>query len=181
MDANKLVNRITRNGLLLAILCVMGMFSVPLGDYIKISFQLLVVFVIAFLTDGPFDGLIITGCYLLLGLVAPIYAGFSSGLSPTFGYVISFVVVSPILYYLNKIPKIPVIPRMALACLVGLIVVYAIGSIFMMLYLSWDLPATLLTSVVQSRCRQAAHHSPLSCRHTKTRREVRHEGGGDFR
>ena len=83
-----------------------------------------------------------------MGLFLPIYAGFSAGVTPTFGYVISFVVISPIIYFMNKIPKLNKVVRMSLACLTGLLVAYVIGTIFMMLYLSMDLTKTLLISVV---------------------------------
>ena len=143
-----LIQRITRNAFLLALLCVVGMFSIPLGDNIKVSLQLWVVFLICFLADGFLDCIIITGCYLLLGLFLPIYAGFSFGISPTFGFVISFVVASPLIHLLNRHLPLPKIAKMAIACLLGLVVVYAIGSLFMCLYLEWSYLSTLLVAVV---------------------------------
>ena len=62
--------------------------------------------------------------------------------------MISFVVISPIIYFINKTPKIHPIVRMSIACLIGLVVCYLIGTIFMMLYLNWDIGQTLLVSVV---------------------------------
>ena len=133
---------------MLALLCVVGMFSIPLGENIKVSLQLLMVFIICLISDGFVDAIIVTGCYLGLGMFMPIYAGFRSGISATFGYVIAFVVASPAIYFMNKIPKIPSPIRMALACVVGTLIVYAIGSLWMMFYLNWDLPTTLMVSVV---------------------------------
>nr|MCR5491168.1 biotin transporter BioY [Bacilli bacterium] len=132
----------------LALLCVVGMFSIPLGENIKVSLQLLMVMIICLISDSVFDCLIITGCYLGLGMFLPIYAGFRSGVSATFGYVIAFVAASPVYYFLNKLPKIPAIARMIIACIAGTLVVYAIGTLWMMFYLNWDLATTLLTSVV---------------------------------
>ncbi|MCR5078799.1 MAG: biotin transporter BioY [Bacilli bacterium] len=146
-DSSKVVKRIAKDGILLALLCVMGMFSIPFGENIKVSLQLYMVMVICLLADSVFDCLIITGSYLALGMFLPIYAGFASGISPTFGFVIGFVLASPVFYFLNKI-KLPAVFRMALACLGGLIVVYAAGSVFMMLYLGWDIGKTLMVSVV---------------------------------
>ena len=37
---------------------------------------------------------------------------------------------------------------MFIACFVGLLICYAIGSVFMMLYLKWDFVPTLTVSVV---------------------------------
>nr|MCR5491374.1 hypothetical protein [Bacilli bacterium] len=60
---SSIVRRITKNGLLLALLCVVGMFSIPLGENIKVSLQLLMVMIICLISDSVFDCLIITGCY----------------------------------------------------------------------------------------------------------------------
>lgn len=141
------VRRITKDAVLLALICVVGMFSIPLGENIKVSLQLLVVFIICLTADSFIDCLFITSLYLLMGLFLPIYAGFSSGITPTFGYVISFVVISPAIYFLNKIKLHPIL-RMSIACVGGLILCYTIGTIFMMFYLQWDLGKTLLVSVV---------------------------------
>ncbi len=148
MNRNHLVKRICKNGVLLALMCIVGMFSIPLGANIKVALQLLMVFLICLISESFVDCLIITSLYLLLGLVLPFYAGFTVGISPTFGFVISFVVISPVIYFLNKIPKIYPPLRMFIACLVGLLICYTIGSIFMMLYLKWDFIPTLAVSVV---------------------------------
>lgn len=142
------VKRICKNAVLLALLCIVGMFSIPLGANIKVSLQLVMVFLICLISESVIDCLIITSLYLVLGLFLPIYAGFNAGISPTFGYVISFVVISPVVYFMNKIPKIYPVLRISLACLAGLIICYFIGTIFMMLYLSWELKTTLIVSVV---------------------------------
>ena len=53
------IKRMTRNAVYLAILCVIGMFSLPLGDNIKVSLQLLVVFIIGLSVESFVDSLII--------------------------------------------------------------------------------------------------------------------------
>ena len=142
------VKRMTLDAIMLALMCIIGMFSIPLGANIKVSLQLLMVFIICFTLPSVIDCIFIMALYLLLGLFMPIYAGFNAGISPTFGYVISFVVISPVIYFINKIPKMPSILRMIIACLIGLIICYFIGTLFMMLYLKWDIQTTLLVSVV---------------------------------
>lgn len=142
------VRQITRDAIYLAILCVIGMLAIPLGDNIKVSLQLLIVFIICLTVDTVWDSLIITSLYLGLGLFLPIYAGFLCGVTPTFGYVISFVVASPLIFFINKIKNIHPILRMTLACVAGLLLCYVIGTLFMMLYLEMDLGKTLLISVV---------------------------------
>ena len=148
MKNTNTIKRITKNAIMLAMLCVIGMFSIPLGDNIKVSLQLLMVFIICLTITTFYDGIIITGLYLLLGLVAPIYAGFSVGVTPTFGFVISFVVITPIIYFLNKLPIKNQFLRMSIACVVSLIICYFIGALFLALYLHLDIQKALLIAVV---------------------------------
>ena len=148
MKNTNTIKRITKNAITLAMLCVIGMFSLPLGDNIKVSLQLLMVFIIGLTVATFYDGMIITGLYLLLGLVAPIYAGFSVGVTPTFGFVISFVVITPIIYFLNKLPIKNDFLRMSIACIVALIICYLIGALFLALYLHLDIQKALLIAVV---------------------------------
>ena len=148
MEKTNTIKRITKNAIMLAMLCIIGMFSIPLGDNIKVSLQLLMVFIIGLTVDAFYDGIIITGLYLLLGLVAPIYAGFHVGITPTFGFVISFVVIAPLLYFLNKLPIKNQFVRMSIACVIALVVCYAIGSLFLALYLNLNIQKALLIAVV---------------------------------
>ena len=148
MNKANTIRRITKNAIMLAMLCIIGMFSIPLGDNIKVSLQLLMVFIIGLTVDAFYDGIIITGLYLLLGLVAPIYAGFHVGITPTFGFVISFVVIAPLLYFLNKLPIKNQFVRMSIACVIALVVCYAIGSLFLALYLNLNIQKALLIAVV---------------------------------
>ena len=148
MNKANTIRRITKNAIMLAMLCIIGMFSIPLGDNIKVSLQLLMVFIIGLTVDAFYDGIIITGLYLLLGLVAPIYAGFHVGITPTFGFVVSFVVIAPLLYFLNKLPIKNQFVRMSIACVIALVVCYAIGSLFLALYLNLNIQKALLIAVV---------------------------------
>jgi len=148
MNRSIAIKRITRNALMLALLCVIGMFAIPLGDNIKVSLQLLLVFIIGLTAYSVIDALIITSLYLVIGLFLPIYAGFSAGVTPTFGYVISFVIIVIPLYFLNKIKIKNQFIRMGIACVVSLIICYAIGTIFLSLYLNLDIKSALLISVV---------------------------------
>ena len=148
MDRSAYIKRITRNAIMLALICAVGMFAIPLGDNIKVSLQLLMVFIIGLTAYSFIDTLIVTSLYLAIGLFMPIYAGFNAGISPTFGFVISFVVISLPLYFLNKLKIKNQFIRMGLACLVSLIICYVIGSVFMMFYLNISIEKALLISVV---------------------------------
>ena len=145
---NDIVKRITRNAIYLAILCTVGMFALPLGDNIKISLQLLVVLIIGLTATSFVDALIVTSLYLLLGLFMPIYAGFSAGISPTFGFVISFVIITIPLYFLNKLKIKNQFIRMGIACFVALLICYTIGTAFLAFYLQLDIKKALLIGVV---------------------------------
>lgn len=142
------IQRITKDGILLALLCVTGMLSIPLGENIKVSLQLLTLFIIFGISDSLIDKIIIPSLYLLIGLLLPIYAGLISGVSPTFGFVIGFVVCAVPFHFIYKYLKIHELIKYVIACLVSLIVVYIIGTLFMMVYLNMNLPQTLLIAVV---------------------------------
>jgi len=148
MDKRKQIIRISRNAVMLALLCVIGMFSVPLGDNIKVSLQLLMVFIIGLTSASFIDAVIVTGLYLLIGLLIPVYAGFTAGITPTFGFVISFVVLVIPLYFSNKLPIKNQFIRMGIACLVALVICYAIGTTFLALYLKLNIQKALLIAVV---------------------------------
>lgn len=143
-----LVRRITKNAIMLALLCTIGMFALPLGDNIKVSLQLLVVFIIGLTATSVFDAIIVTGLYLVLGLFMPIYAGFSANISPTFGFVISFVVIVIPLYFLNKLKIKNQFIRMGIACFAALLLCYIIGTVFLALYLKLGIEKALLVAVV---------------------------------
>ena len=140
--------RITKNAIMLAILCVVGMIALPLGDNIKVSLQLLIVLIIGLTAASFIDAVIVTSLYLALGLFMPIYAGFKSGISPTFGFVISFVVIVIPLYFLNKLKIKNQFIRMGLACAVALIICYIIGTLFLKFYLEISIEKALLIGVV---------------------------------
>ena len=148
MKKKERIQRMARSAVMLAILCVVGMFSLPLGDNIKISLQLLIVFIIGLTSVSFLDTLIITSLYLIIGMFLPVFAGFSANISPTFGFVISFIVISFPLHFLNKLKiKNPFI-RMSIACAVSLIIVYIIGTLFLAFYLKLNIEKALLVAVV---------------------------------
>ena len=148
MDQSKIIRRITKNAIYLALLCTIGMIAIPLGDNLKVSLQLLMVFIIGLTSSSVVDAIIVTGLYLGLGMFLPIYAGFHIGITPTFGFVISFVVISFPLYFLNKLKIKNQFIRMGLACFVALILCYAIGGLFLSLYTGLSIEKALLLGVV---------------------------------
>ena len=148
MDKAQTIKRITKNAIYLALLCAIGMFALPLGDNIKVSLQLLMVFIIGLTVTSFVDSLIVTGLYVLLGMFLPIYAGFHSGITPTFGFVLSFPIIVIPLYFLNKLKIKNQFIRMGIACAVALLLCYAIGTIFLKFYLDIGIEKALLIAVV---------------------------------
>ncbi|MBE6135889.1 MAG: biotin transporter BioY [Erysipelotrichaceae bacterium] len=142
------IKRISKDAILLALLCVTGMFSLPLGDNIKVSLQLLTLFIIWGICDDIWDRILIPALYLVIGLFIPVYAGFQAGITPTFGFVISFVVAGIPFHFIYKYLKTGLIMRYVLACFVSLLVVYIIGTVYLKLYLNIDFSKALLIAVV---------------------------------
>lgn len=143
-----ITKRITLDAMLLALLCIIGMFSIPLGDNVKVSLQFLGVIIIFGIVDKFIDKFLIVSLYLLIGLFLPVYAGFSTGITPTFGFVIGFVISAPIfhLIYLIKF-RLPGF-QFYLAATLSLIVTYISGSIFLARYLSMEYIPSLMISVL---------------------------------
>ena len=142
------IKRISKDAILLALLCVTGMFSLPLGDNIKVSLQLLTLFIIWGICDDIWDRILIPALYLVIGLFIPVYAGFQAGITPTFGFVISFVVAGIPFHFIYKYLKNALIMRYVLACFVSLLIVYIIGTVYLKLYLNIDFSKALLIAVV---------------------------------
>lgn len=139
MNKNISTQRITYWAIMLALFCVLGMFSIQFGDSLKVSLQLFVVFLIGMISTSILDSFIITTCYLLLGLFLPVFAGFSSGVTPTFGFVIGFIPASIIITLIKKLfyhneNKIVKISGLVVALFTSTIIVYIFGASFMFFY-----------------------------------------------
>lgn len=143
-----ITKRISLDAMLLAFMCIIGMFSLPLGENIKVSLQFLGVIIIFGIVEKFIDKLLIVSLYLVIGLFLPIYAGFMAGITPTFGFVIGFVLSAPIfhLIYLIKIENNTL--KFYIASVVSLLIVYLSGSIFMSLFLNMDYITSLSISVL---------------------------------
>lgn len=140
---NKVIKKLVINASALAMFCIIGMFSFAFGENVKVSLQLLFVFIIG-LVDilDVYDCLEITTCYLLLGLFLPVYAGFNVGVTPTFGYVIGFIFASVWIKIINilmaKKLKINKYVSGIVSCLLGLLFTYIVGTIFFSAYLNFE-------------------------------------------
>lgn len=131
---------------LFAALIAAGAFvTIPLGP---VPFTMQVFFVLlAGMVLGPRLGVLAVATYLCLGLVAPVYAGATSGLGvllgPTGGYLWGFlpgVLVTAAIAGNGR----PAVSRFIVAGLAGLVPVYAMGAA----WLAWQLHTTSYAIVI---------------------------------
>ncbi len=90
---------------------------------------------------GPYLGSLSQLVYVLLGLIGvPVFTsggGFSYIFSPTFGYLIGFIIAPLIIGGICKMSKRPSFLRIFLASLAGVALVYAVGVPYMYLILKY--------------------------------------------
>lgn len=119
----------TRIAIAIALLTVASQLIISIGP-VPITLQTLVVLIIG-LTLNKREALVSLLLYLVLGLVGlPVFAGFSGGfssvLSPSFGFLLSFPICGYLLARLREL-SIPLVINVGLAtCLI-----YFIGIIYM--------------------------------------------------
>ena len=132
MSARKLVYTA-----LLAVLTAVGAFlRIPLGVS-SITLQFLFTAMAGVLL-GPGCGALSQGVYVALGLIGlPIFTaggGFGYVLQPTFGFLLGLIPAATIIGTISRRSASPL--RLALACLAGLAVLYAVGIPYMALILN---------------------------------------------
>lgn len=132
-----------------ALLAVSAFVAIPVGS-VPFTLQVYVVLV-AGLVLGPRLGLLSVLAYLVLGLLAPVYAGGSSGLGvlfgPTGGYLWGFliaVVVSGTIAGKGGRTLL----RLLLASLAGIAPIYALGATWLALQLDLSPRTAVLTGVL---------------------------------
>ncbi len=118
-------------GLCIALISVGAFIKVPLFG-VPFTLQLLFVMVTADMLK-PWLSFFVVGCYVLLGLIGlPVFSGgggLSYVVSPTFGYILGFLLCSPIVGLLyDRFGN--TVKMKALANLIGMIPVYLIGVIY---------------------------------------------------
>lgn len=131
-----------------AIICVVAPFCVMIGP-VPVTFTLFALALCAFAT-GSGAAAVSTGIYILTGLVGmPVFSGFKSGLgavmSPTGGFVFSYIFVVLILGFCNRVRKKS---HVVVLCALSLAVCYTFGTVWYMLMTKADLPAALMLCVV---------------------------------
>jgi biotin transport system substrate-specific component len=125
--------------------------AIPLGP-VPFTLQLLFV-LLAGLVLGPRLGALSVVAYLVLGLVAPVYAGGTSGLGvlfgPTGGYLLGFVVGALAAGAVGR-SRDAGTPRLVMGGLAGLLPIYLLGATWLAISLhATDLRLVLVGGVLQ--------------------------------
>ncbi len=150
--------------LLAALLSASAYVSIPIGGDVPLTLQTLMVNLIALLLT-PYPSFLTVFVYILLGLIGvPVFAGGTGGpaklFGPTGGYIVAFLAAAPALsacshcasLWMRKFCKshaaADTIGYTFAAIGIGMPIIYAIGTIHLMIQLKISLSAALLMAVV---------------------------------
>ena len=142
---------LTKMSLLAALLCASAYISIPLGfTPALLTIQTLIINIIAILLT-PYESFLTVFIYILIGAVGiPVFSGGQGGLGkllgPTGGYILAFLIAAPLMSFTKKYvsaffakfmkPAISDTVGYAVnAILVGMVIIYAVGSLYMKLML----------------------------------------------
>jgi biotin transport system substrate-specific component len=129
-----------------ALIAVGALVSVPMLGEVPFTLQVLFV-LLAGLVLGPRWGAASVAAYLVLGLIAPVYAQGAGGLGvllgPTGGYLWGFLAAVVLVGRLTALAKATTLPVLATIAAAGLVPVYALGA----LWLAWQLDVGLVKAL----------------------------------
>lgn len=137
-------------GVVAAVICVVGPFSIPIGP-VPISFTLLAI-LIGVYALGTKSGTIACLIYILIGLVGiPVFSGFSGGPSklfgPTGGYIIGYIFLALIAGWFIDHFNMKVIPSV-IGMILGVAVCYTFGTIWLAYQAQMTAEAALMAGVI---------------------------------
>ena len=141
-------HELTYAALFTALIAAGAFVAVPVGP---VPFTLQVLFVLlAGMVLGSRLGVLSVLAYLVLGLVAPVYAGGTSGLGvlfgPSGGYIWGFVLAALVTGLVARAGA-PTLPRFVFAGLAGLAPIYALGALWLALQLHMSAGTAVATGV----------------------------------
>lgn len=134
--------------MLLCVLIVLAQIKIDIG-YVPITLQTFGVYIIALLLQPKYSFLV-TFLYIFMGAIGlPVFSGMSGGLGALLsyngGYIFSFpimaIIISLLGYDKSIIQKI-------LACIIGTIICYMIGTAWFMYIMKMDLMSSLMMCVI---------------------------------
>lgn len=129
------VQDITRISLMAALSFVGGMIAIPLGP-VPITLQTLFVLLSGFILSAPAAFL----SQLLHLLLVLLVKGFQTIMSPSFGFLIGFMLAATLIAWLRDHKKIE---NLSLLALIGTIVIYLVGTPYMTFILNVVLESQL--------------------------------------
>ncbi len=141
---NEIIKQLVVNAMYIALLVVSSFICIPINQ-VPYTLQLLVVFIILITTNYK-NSIIIFILYFIMGIIGlPVFSGFTSGLTPTLGFIIGFI-IAPIIYLIcNKIILIKnTFIKLFTNCFISLIFIDIIGLVYYSIYFEYD----LLTSII---------------------------------
>ncbi len=129
------IRNLTKVSICIAIICISSYIAFPLPfTPIMITAQTIAINITALILK-PKESFLAVAVYIFLGIFGlPVFSGGTSGLGkllgPTGGFIIGFLIVAPLISYLkgknNNFKR-----YLTITILVGMIFLYAIGSIYM--------------------------------------------------
>lgn len=132
-----------------AILAASAYVAIPAGS-VPFTLQVYVV-LLAGMVLGPRLGVLSVVAYLVLGLIAPVYAGGASGLGalfgPTGGYLVGFIGAALASGFISGAGE-PRLRRLLIAGFCGLVPIYVLGPVWLAWQLDLTPEAAVLTGVV---------------------------------
>ena len=143
--------QMTAIGIMAALCCILGPFSLPIGP-VPISLTTMAVFLSVYAL-GMRDGTAAVGVYILLGAFGlPVFSGFSGGiaklLGPTGGYIVGFLFMAAIAgWFIDRFP----VKRWylhLLGMLLGEAVLYVFGTAWFMGLMKMGLAESLSLCVI---------------------------------
>jgi biotin transport system substrate-specific component len=131
-----------------ALLSVSAYIAIPVGS-VPFTLQVYVVLLTGLIL-GPRLGALSVVAYLLLGLVAPVYSGGTSGLGvllgPTGGYLFGFIAAAIVVGLIAGEPGAG-LPRLSAASFLGLVPIYVLGAAWLALQLHLTPAAAVMSGV----------------------------------
>lgn len=144
------VKMITETALMAALICVLGPLSIPIGP-VPVSLAPFAIFLTVYVLGWKM-GTASVCIYLLLGLVGlPVFSGFTGGaqklLGPTGGFLVGYILTALIAgYFIDRFRSNMLLQF--LGSLLGLAVLYAFGTVWLMYQAHLGLGAALQAAVL---------------------------------
>ena len=145
---NKTIKQLVVNAMYIALLVVSSFISIPINQ-IPFTLQTLVVFIILIMLDYK-NSLVVFILYTIMGLIGlPVFSGFTSGFTPTLGFIVGFI-ITPFIYLIcNKFINIKNSNlKQFISCFISLIFIDIIGLIYFTIYFDYDILSSIILIIL---------------------------------